>query len=324
MVEAALKSFLTKHPVPIGGNVLAGVSGGLDSTVMVTALRETIGQRVVVCHLHHGLRGREADRDADFVRNLAARLGLRWLGGKSDVRAEARRDGISVEEAGRRARHRFLASCARRSGTRLVFLAHHGDDQVETVLTNLVRGAAGLRGMKPVTELVPPGCRLPLVLCRPLLDVPRAELQAWAAARGLEWRDDESNDDRSMLRNRLRHDAIPALLAAAGRDFRAALRRAAAMAAEDAAFLDQLAAPAAAAAELETATLRSLAPALRRRVLHAWLRRHGVPDCGAAEVLSVLAMIETGGPARVSLPGAMEARRTRGRLRLAPVSERKA
>lgn len=312
MVEKAVRKFLEGNA--IGGRVLVAVSGGVDSVVLLEVLRRVGGMGLVVCHLDHGLRGEASRGDAEFVRGVAERWGMRFMGGVVDVGMEAEAGGLSLEEAGREARHRFLAECGRRAGTRTVMLGHHADDQVETVLANLVRGSSGLRGMRWVSEVVPRGCRKALRLCRPLLEVPRGEIERWAEREGIGYREDGTNAERDFLRNRMRHDVIPAMVEAAGRDFRAAMCRAVAMAMEDGEFLDGMAAEVAAKEELGVGELRGMAAAMRRRVVYLWLRRRGVPGCGAETVMRVLAMAEPGGAARVELAGGWRAGRTAQRL----------
>lgn len=313
MAAAAVRAFLAAHPCE--KTLLAAVSGGIDSVVLLHALHEAADHhRIVVCHLNHQLRGRDSDEDAAFVRELAARLSLAFTEDSADVRAQAERDGLSLETAGRHQRHRFFAACARRYRSRTVFLAHHADDQVETVLANLLRGSAGLRGMEPVASLLPPGSRKPLALCRPLLGMTRAAISTWAASRAIAFREDATNAIPDAFRNRLRLEAIPALLKAAGRDFRPALLRAARMASEDADFLRSLALPMASRPQLPIPELLNLPPALRRHVLHQWLQHHRIPDCGSREVAAVASLLDPALPPRVNLPANHQAGRTARQL----------
>ena len=309
MAAAAVRAFLAAHPCE--KTLLAAVSGGIDSVVLLHALHETADRhRIVVCHLNHQLRGRDSDEDAVFVRKLAARLSLPFMEGSADVQALAERDGLSLETAGRHQRHHFFAACARRYRSRTIFLAHHSDDQVETILANLLRGSSGLRGMEPITSLLPLGSRKPLTLCRPLLGMTRAAISAWAARRALAFREDATNAIPDAFRNRLRLEAIPTLLKAAGRDFRPALLRAAVMASEDADYLRGLAIPIASRAQLPVPELLSLPPALRRHVLHHWLHYHRIPDCGSREVAAVASLLDPSLPPRVNLPACHQAGRT--------------
>jgi tRNA(Ile)-lysidine synthase len=185
--------------------VVAGVSGGIDSVCMLQLLRDLAPEyslELHVVHLDHMLRP-ESGADAAFVRQLAGRAGLPVTVGHARVGAIAGRLGIGIEEAGRLARYRLLETVADRIGARRIAVGHHQDDQVETVLLNIVRGAGpgGLAGMRPRRGRV----------VRPLLSVSREEIAAYCRAAGLEWRTDESNSSPEFLRNRIRHHLLPLL-----------------------------------------------------------------------------------------------------------------
>jgi tRNA(Ile)-lysidine synthase len=230
------------------------------------------------------------------------------------VKAEAAASGDSLETAGRHARHRFFAECARLHRCRTLLMAHHADDDAETVLFNLFRGASGLRGMAPETDLAVPGVRRPLRVVRPLLEVTGVEIAEWCAAHGVKFREDATNAGTDPVRNKIRHDLLPAICKTMGRDVRPALLRAARLAAEESAFLDTLAAPHAEAAELDIGALSSLPRALQRRVIHFWLRRSGFTGIGFHEIEAVRSMLDAKGPAGVNLPGNRFVRRRKKKL----------
>lgn len=314
-LDAAIAAFTRRHPVQ--ERKLVAVSGGRDSVALLRALHAAGHGRLVVCHLDHKLRGRASSGDAAFVRRLAAKLELPCEMAAVDVRVLAKAAGESLETAGRAARHRFLAECARRHRCRLVLMAHHADDQAETVLFNLLRGAAGVRGMAGVTELKVSGFRAPLTVERPLLRVSRAELDAWVRRHEIEFREDATNAGLDPVRNRLRHSLLPALCEAMGRDVRAALCRAAEISAAEQEYLDALAAPLAGEETPDVKTLAPLPLALQRRVILLWLRRQQCPGIGFDEVEAVRAMLDlTSGPACVNLPGNRFVRRTQRRLQV--------
>lgn len=272
-------------------------------------------RRLVVCHLNHRLRGRVAAADARFVRKTAEDLGLRFDTGEADVRALAASRGISLEQAGREARHAYFGRCAARYRCHSIFLAHHADDQVETVLLNLCRGAGGLRGMNEVTEMPVPGLRRPLQLIRPLLNVPKADLLAAAAAHGWTFREDASNHSAAFARNRFRNEVLPLLSAILRRDVRPAILRALELSRDADDYLEAAAAPLAGAARLRVADLRQQAPALRRRVISRWLRLQGVPGVSRDLTDRVAAMLDPeSGPSRQELPGSRLVRRRQGWL----------
>ena len=194
--------------------MLVAASAGLDSTVLAHALA-TAPRRlridVALGHVHHGLRGAEADADADAVASLGAKLGVPVLVRR--VNPRARRAGGSsrarptLQEAARELRYAALREMARELGASRIATAHHADDQAETVLLRLLRGT-GPDGLAGIPERSSDG-----VLVRPLLRIPRDALRRYAEAHGLAWREDSSNASPRYARNRLRARWIPALAA---------------------------------------------------------------------------------------------------------------
>jgi len=219
--------------------LVVGVSGGPDSLCLLHLLNRQAPEmrlRLHVAHLNHGLRGADADADADFAMGFAASLGAPYTVGRSDVAELARAAGLSLEEAARQARYRFLADVAADLGADAVAVGHNADDQAETVLMHFLRGSgvAGLRGMLPQTSLgvfrlggageresgrvgesVSRSPTLPRslapILIRPLLATPRAAIETYCAEHGLQPRFDRSNEDTTIYRNRLRHELLPIL-----------------------------------------------------------------------------------------------------------------
>ncbi|HLF75113.1 MAG TPA: tRNA lysidine(34) synthetase TilS [Anaerolineales bacterium] len=189
--------------------VIAGVSGGPDSLCLMSVLRKT-GHRVIVAHFNHKLRP-EADADANIVEQTAARLNLPSVVESGEVRAFADAEKLSIEEAARILRYRFLMEQARRFKAQAVAVGHTADDQVETVLMHLIRGAGldGLKGMTYRTVIHTFDPEIPIV--RPLLGVWREETVVYCAANGLRPRHDPSNASLDFFRNRLRHLLIPTL-----------------------------------------------------------------------------------------------------------------
>jgi tRNA(Ile)-lysidine synthase len=172
-----------------------------------------------VAHLNHGIRT-EADDDADFVQDLAADWGLPCTTETVDLPRLADQKKLSLEEAARRVRYAFLCRVAQNVGGHHIAVGHNADDQAETVLMHLLRGAgpAGLRGMLPSTRLRE-DCQIAsprtgpahVTVIRPLLGTPRASIEAYCAAHELETRFDRSNLDTTYFRNKLRHDVLPYL-----------------------------------------------------------------------------------------------------------------
>lgn len=219
-----------------GTRVIAAVSGGSDSVGLALVLREleARGDLVLaaIAHLHHHIRGAAADADADFCRVLADRLGVPAVTGDANVRDEAAEHRVSLEVAGRHARQRFFREAMASVGAERVATAHTRDDQAETVLLRLTRGAGsgGLSAMAPRRDH----------LVRPLLDASRLEVQDYLRAAKEPWREDATNADQSIPRNRIRHSVLPQLRAI-NAQADAALARAAELLRADNEFLENLA-----------------------------------------------------------------------------------
>lgn len=193
--------------------MLVGVSGGLDSMVLLDVIYRLApeqGWRIAVAHFNHQLRGRSSDGDEKFVGTLCKRLKLTFAAGRADVRQHAEEHGLSVEMAARELRHRFLAEEARSFGRARVALAHHANDQAELFFIRLFRGAGaeGLAGMKWESRS-PADSEIRIV--RPLLDLSKEELLAYARTEKIKFREDASNLDEDILRNKIRRKLIPQL-----------------------------------------------------------------------------------------------------------------
>ena len=193
--------------LPSGGRVLVALSGGPDSVTLLHVLQtlERRGHLVVAgaAHFNHQLRGAEADADELFCRELAASLNLPIVVGRGDVRGMAGESGRSIEDAARTARYGFLNDAAASFDAGAIAVGHSLEDQAETFLLRLIRGAgpAGLAGVRPRAGIV----------IRPLLEIPRAELRAYAGEHGLRFREDSSNADVGIPRNRVRLELLPHL-----------------------------------------------------------------------------------------------------------------
>ncbi len=298
----------------LGVPLLVGLSGGRDSVALLHLLAQR-GCFLHACHVHHGIRGEAADADAAFCRELCAALGIALHVVELDVPALAAERGESLELAARHARRAALAEEAARVGAAAIALAHHADDQAETALFRLARGAAGPRAMQPVFHAQGVAWLRPLLACR------RAELTAWLTAQHLRWRDDASNADAACCtRNALRHEVLPALSRALGRDVVPILNRSARVQEESAAALDE----ALGLLPLTDPQGRLFLPALAERsgsfvraALHRYLSLAGVPGIDEAMLQRVEAILPALAPcARLSLPQAWEACRRHRRLEL--------
>ena len=229
------RAILRHDLLPRSETLVVGVSGGPDSLCLLHALIALRGEFSVdlhVAHLDHQLRGADAEADAEFVRDLAARWGLACTVGARDVASLARAHRLSIEEAARQARYAFLAEVALACNSHTIAVAHNADDQAESVLMHFVRGSgsAGLRGMSPKTDLsefrlLPSTFGFQrLSLIRPLLCVPRADVERYCREHDIQPRFDVSNLDTTFFRNRLRHELLP-LLESYNPNIRQVLRR---------------------------------------------------------------------------------------------------
>ena len=291
---------------------LVGVSGGADSVALLHLLLKAGFRNLVVCHLDHGLRGRASTEDAKFVMRLAAKLTVECVIARADVRARMAERGESLETAARHARLEFFAECAVKFRCCRVLLAHHADDQAETVLWNLLRGSHGLKGMRVEQRL---GEKLDLI--RPLLGVRRAELVEWLKGHGHRWREDASNAEPIAVRNRLRHEALPLLAEISERDPVLAFVRGAADTEEQTALaawaLDkaQVLDP---QGRLHLPALRSLPIALQRIALCGFLQDHGICSLDRDLIERGLGLLDVKNSAVINLPGGGKLRRRAGRL----------
>ena len=275
--------------------MLVGLSGGSDSVALVRTLLALAehGDFTVagLAHLNHRLRP-SADDDAAFCGALAVRLRLPIVVEAEDVSAHARTHGLSIEDAARRVRYAFLERTATATGADRIAVGHTQDDQAETFLLRLMRGAGltGLGGIYPQRGIV----------IRPLLDVTRADLRRYLLDVGETWVEDESNADIDNPRNRIRHRVLPELDQAAAASTRPTIARAAALIREDGRWLDELsrerfgaiATVAGPRIELDPAALAGTPAPIRRRVLLEAMRRLASGrEVGHEHVEAVLAVL---------------------------------
>lgn len=198
-------SFMKKnHMTDRGDSVLAAVSGGADSVCLLLLLHEMaaeLGIKVFAFHMNHGIRGSEADRDERFVMELCERLNIPLTVAHEKVEEYAAERGLSGEEAGRILRYHHLGETAEKYQCAKIAVAHHEDDDAETVLLNLFRGSglAGLSGIRPVRENI----------IRPLLCVSRKEIEGYLNEQELSWCEDSTNRENDYTRNKIRNELLP-------------------------------------------------------------------------------------------------------------------
>ena len=307
--------------IPAGARVLAAVSGGADSValaIVLARLAPELGFTLAgIGHLHHGLRGAAADADAAFVAGLASRLGVPLVAGREDVGARARDEGVSIETAARRLRYAFLDEAAAAQHADTIATGHTADDQAETLVMRLMRGAGlpGLSAIRPRNGNV----------IRPLLDARRADVEAFLREAGEPWRDDASNADTAIARNRVRHDVMPSLKAAGGDGVVDALARTAALIQDDADELERLAIEMAASVvlpdgRLDVRGLERASPALSRRVVRAALEAAAGGRFLSLEHVEAVRSLIKGETHAIQVPG-VRAVREPDAIRLEPLEE---
>jgi tRNA(Ile)-lysidine synthase len=323
---AALRRTLVAWGAPSAGEtVVVAVSGGADSVAladaMVTASR-VIGFEVVLAHLDHQLRP-ESSADAAFCVDLGRQLGVPVRVGRADVRARMARDHAGLEDAARRERYAFLQTTRDGVGARFIALGHTRDDQAETFMLRLLRGAGadGLASMRPRSGS----------LLRPLLTLSRHDVLTHLGVRGLSWREDPTNADVTLLRNRVRHELLPYLETRFNPEVREALARAAELLAEDAGALDaRLSARLVELVRQEGASWIVPLPAIAsaplgeaRRLLRGLVERAGgLRGVSAQHIEAVRALCEKPSASghHVPLPGRRQALVNFGELRIGPTA----
>jgi tRNA(Ile)-lysidine synthase len=301
-----------------GDSVLVAVSGGPDSTALLTilaVLADRLDVRLTVAHFDHRLRGKgEAVTDLQYVSEMATSLGLQLVTGSGDVRAAARRRRQSIEDGARSMRYAFLAREAKTAGAAAVVTGHTMDDQAETVLLHISRGSGidGLAGMRPRSDW--PFGRGP-ALARPLLCLTREDIERYCLETGLNPRLDETNTLLGATRNRIRLRVLPELKAV-NPAIVEALARLATSAAADADYLDAAARSAlelvnsgdSQIARLNREALRDLPPAIASRVVRMAVERvtGSVRGLEAIHVESILTLSDPP-PRTLNLPGGLTA-----------------
>ena len=302
-----------------GETVLVAVSGGPDSVALVHALwsvREELGITLYVAHLNHSFRGEESDNDAKFVWSLASSLSIPCVIEKVDVPRMRQMLRLSAESAARLVRYEFLENTAEKIGAARIALGHTADDQVETVLMNIIRGSGtdGLAGMPPVRGKI----------IRPLLGVRRTDVASYLQEQGLSARIDETNLLPHFTRNRIRLRLLP-MLREYNPGIDTVILQLAELARADSAYMNAEASKVfkrltiacdTGAVTLDRGELLGLDLAIRRRVVREAVKsvRSDLSDLGFRHVEDLLGLLATGGDFRYELPAGVFVECERGSI----------
>jgi tRNA(Ile)-lysidine synthase len=216
LVKALAGSLRQRCGVVAGSRVIVAASGGCDSVALLRAIALLADRRawaltLAVGHVQHHLRDEDGEQDARFVEQLAGSLDLPFMRADLDLRSDSRQGNL--ESAARRERYRALGEMARTFDASFIATAHHGDDQLETLLMRILRGASvtGLRGIAWRRKLGPTDDRPGIMVIRPMLKTDRAKAIAFLKLLNQPWQEDHTNADLTRLRARLRHDVLPVL-----------------------------------------------------------------------------------------------------------------
>jgi tRNA(Ile)-lysidine synthase len=299
---------------------LIGVSGGLDSRVLLELLLDFGFSNLVICHLNHNLRGSASREDAEFVERLAKRLKLPCF--SKTIKAWPR--NRSIETASRLARHRLFAEAAEEFKTNRVFLAHQADDLVETFLFNILRGTGSLGNAAIESETTIQVDKQSLLIARPLLSVWKVELHDFAKRNHLRFREDATNAESRYTRNRIRNLLIPEIENILGRSVKRNLFRLSQVTREEEKLLEEVTPRIWERETISVSEIGSLPVALQRRVIYRWLNWLDIPDLGFEEIEAVRALVAHEKPAKTNLPRDRFCRRKAGQLFIDQKTERMA
>lgn len=317
--------------------VIVGFSGGVDSTALLHALYDMggdLGLQPVAAHLNHRLRGADSDADEAHCRAFCERFGIPFRSMAVDVAEMAARTGLNLEDAGRRARYSLYGEVAEEFGAKYAALAHHADDQAETVLMRIIRGA-GTRGMGAMPKIRKSGS---VFIVRPLISVRKEDVASYVSENGLEYKEDASNLDTGYLRNKIRQELLPLLESSYSEGIVEVLCRTAELAREESSALDELGRKAfldalilgqrGRSVSLKLDALKGISEAARSRALRMAYQyvRGTASDLYATNITDLTSLASPGGRMkRLDLPGGIKALKTGRELSLscseAPAAE---
>ena len=312
-VISAIKKY---HMLEKGDGVVVGVSGGADSVSLVFVLNEIkalYDLRLCAVHINHNLRGAEADADEEFVRELCEKIGVELFVFSLDVKGEARRRSMTIEEAGRALRYEKFEEVRQKTRSSKIAVAHNKNDNTETVLMHLFRGTGtkGLGGIPPVRENI----------IRPLIETGRSEIESYCKKNSLAYRTDSTNLEEDYTRNKVRLVLIPWLKENLNPSADTAINRTAEMLRSENEFLDRLSRKAyeSCVSEKHIVDIErflTFDPVIRQRVVRLIFKTYvkSLKDITWEHILSVCSLAEGKSGRSVSLPYNLEARRDFDRL----------
>lgn len=310
LLEMAQNSIENYGLIPQGEVIVIGVSGGADSLALAHILKrlsEILDFRLHIATLDHQLRGQVGADDANFVIEITESWGIHVTAGQVDVKTLAQERRIGVEAAARIARYQFLAGVAREIGASRIAVAHHADDQAETVLMHLIRGS-GIQGMGGMRWSAPVPHHPDLTLIRPFLGITRAQIEAYCDENSLNPRQDATNSDTSFMRNQLRLETLPSLRQLNPQIARSLIQLAEVAAAENDYVQQQLMSIIARHTQvsgervrLSRMIFRGLHPALQRRFIYWAAQQLGSAETGHEHILAAVQLGLQGKTGAVSL-----------------------
>jgi len=316
LIQKVRKTIARYHMLKQGDTVLVGVSAGPDSVCLLyllKELRQEYSLSLHIAHLHHGFRGSEADEDVRFVRAIGESLGIPVHVEHADIPAYLKKTGLSKQAGARKVRYEFFSKAAEATGACRIAVGHTADDQVETFLMRLLKGAGphGLSGIPPVRDKI----------IRPLIELTREEVMGFLSERGIRYRIDSSNLSKVYLRNKIRLDLIPYLAKEYNPNIMSTLMRNLTILRDEDTFLDEyiqrlypdvVISRTAESITLDAVRLASLAHPVQRRIL-----RHAVESIAGEEAVALsfrhiedsLALLEKDKTGEVHLPHDLRIRR---------------
>ncbi len=332
-MEQRVLGFIQQHKLVEGASKLVvAVSGGPDSVCLLHILarrQKELGVKLHLAHLNHQLRGLESEADAEYVAELSRQLGIPATIERRDVKGYQKQKRLSLEEAAREVRYRFLVEVAESIGTERVAVGHTRDDHIETILMHLIRGTGtrGLRGLQAVTPWPPAGKSLTII--RPLLEISHQETEDYCRRHRLSPRLDASNLSLSPLRNRIRQQLLPLLLSYNPR-LAETLLRTGRIASDDIDFLDEqtaqlwdeIARQEGESIILDRESFEPLSPALKRYLLRASVEKllGSAKDIEMRHIEEMMSLTTKPAGKRLNLPGGLTFSVEYSQYRLTPDS----